>query len=557
MKKMNLLTIAFALLFATCLFAQDGQRTFVEVTPNGVETLTETAEYSICNQSVTPKTTPPGLRWNFPDGGLAWIGNCVAVGNRGTLAISAHELNNESVELLSVFDGNPATAIWTDSSVFGTDMGWMCDSAQTADRHVVMYHVNSPDTSNRIPVVHGYTSSSATPDWTWQYSTTINNATRVSIDRDATVVAVGIMNDNTGNLDLFFLDPATGAVMDTWSHAQAYLRGWDLSADGTTLYFHDGSTVYIFDIATKTVLFTASTSGSFDSHCISGDGTKFAFGGFGSATIWEYVGGSWSSYIQSTGSGNYVSTMDFSDDGSTLGFGVYTYTTGAKSELYVMDIPSKTVTDHIINTSNGAYQDVPKSASISHDGTYFAMGRWGDQMNANPEVQIVEKGHGVVGTIDSRGSCYTVDISWDGQVTVSTGKAVHANVNGNGGDVDCYDLGDEDMNIVGAPKIGTTVNIEVFTGANWFWALLLGSADVPAGFNTYPFGTLYLDPTPPNILFLLPTLVADGTGHGVLPIAIPNDPALVGNIAFTQALFSASGSGFDLSEDYLTFTVLP
>ncbi|MFH2001573.1 MAG: WD40 repeat domain-containing protein [Planctomycetota bacterium] len=558
MKKLNVVTIVICLFFVTGLYAQDGQRSYVKVTPAGVETITEALELSSCGQSSpAPKNTPPGLRWNRADGGLAWIGNCVSVGNRGTQSVAVFELNNESVELYSTFDANPATPIWLDSTLLGTSTGYKCDSAQTADRHVVMYHVDSPDIYNRIPVVHGYTSSSPAPDWTWQYPTTVNYGSNIAIDRDATVVAVAVYNNNTGMLDLFFLDPATGAVMDTYSQALGGLRGWDLSADGTTLYFHDNSTVYIFDIATKTVVFTTATSGSFDSHCISGDGTKFAFGGFGFARVWEYVGGSWSSHNFSTGSGNYVSTMDFSDDGSTLGFGVFTYTTGAKSEFYVADIPTKTVTDHITNISNGAYQDVPKSCSISHDGTYCALGRWGDQMNANPEVQIIEKGRGIVGTIDMRGSAYTVDISWDGQVTVSTGKAIHANVNGNGGDVYCYDLGNEDMNLIGAPRINSNITIDVYTNPNWLYALLLGSADDPSGVAVYPFGTLYLDPTPPNLFMLLPVLNAGPTGQGSLPIFIPNDPMLVGSTPFTQALFSSGGSAFQLSNDYLTVTILP
>ncbi|MFH2000589.1 MAG: hypothetical protein ABIK28_12960 [Planctomycetota bacterium] len=128
---MKQLCLVLALLFATGLYAQVGQRTFVKVTPSGVETITESLE-------------------------------------------------------LSAFGGNHATLTWTDTALLGTDLGFMCDSAQTADRHGAMCHVNSADLSNRIPVVQGYTSAFTTPDWTRQYFTTIDFGKKVSIDRDAT-----------------------------------------------------------------------------------------------------------------------------------------------------------------------------------------------------------------------------------------------------------------------------------------------------------------------------------------------------------------------------------
>jgi hypothetical protein len=484
----------------------------------------------------------------------------VSVGDRGTQVCAVEELNNENIDLFSIFDGNPPTPIWSDNSIFGTSTGYGCSSSSKGDYHVVMYHVDSPDIMNRIPHVNCYQSDSPTPIWTWNYGTTINYGTKVAIDRDATVVAVAIYNNNTAMLDLFFFDPPSGALLDSDSIALGGLRGFDLSADGSTLYYHDGgSTCYIYDIATKTVLFSADTGGSFDGHCISGDGTKFANGSFGKVKIWEFDGTNWLDYTYSLtpSSGRYADEMDFSDDGSTLGFGVTQYSPNyGKTEAHILDIATKTVTASVVNNSNGVYQDTCSAAAISHDGRYFALGRWGDQANANPEVQILENNVGVVGTIDTRGSVFGADISRDGQITVAGGKAIHANISGNGGDVYCYDLGNEDMELVGPPAIGQNVEVKVYTDPNWFFLFILGSVDAPDGFVSGGYGTLYLDITPPNFLALTPTFVADPSGVGSVPAVIPNDPALVGFTLFLQGVFSP-GTGFELSDDYLTMTILP
>jgi hypothetical protein len=550
-------TLFVSILLASGLFAQTLERSFEKVTPSGVETVKEYVYLPLSTQGEASRLfTPPGLAWHYPDGGLKWICYSVSLGNRGTQVCAVMELNNERVELFSLFDRNPPDPIWT---IHAPPTGYICSSSFTGNYHVALYHVNAPDADSIIPHVHGYLSDSDTPIWTWKYPEAVNAGAKVAIDRDATVVAVAVFNDNTGMLDLFFLDPATGAELSTFSQASPGLRGFDLSADGSTLYFHDGaSTCYILDIKTSSIVFSTDTGGSFDSHCISGDGTKFANGSFSKVKIWEKEGMNWKSYTFNLGSGRYGDEMDFSDDGSTLGFGVSQYSPSySKTEAYLLDIPTKTVTAHVVNNSNGVYQDVCSAAAISHDGRYFVLGRWGDQQNANPEAQILENGAGLVGTIDTRGSVFTVDISRDGQVTVAGGKAIHANVSGNGGDVYCYDLGGEDMDLLGAPKIGEKIELNVYTNPNWYILLLQGIADEPDGWATFSFGTLYLNLDRPNTLLIPPTMQADATGKGTLAATVPNDPVIVGLTVYVQSVFSEQGVKFELSEDYLTLTYLP
>lgn len=556
--KICLLLLIFVSVTAISAFPQNmGLRTYVEVDHKGALIQTETRDHPDPTETPLMDLTQPGLKWNHPDNGLNWISRNVSVGDFGTQVFSVAELNNERIDFLSCYDEDPPTPIWQDLTIAGTDTGYMCDSARSRDYHVAMYHVNSPDLMNRVPYVQAYTSSSGTPLWTWNYESTINYGTRVSVDRDATIVAIGIYDNTIAKLELYFLDPDTGAEVGRFTHEQDGLRGWDLSADGSTLYFHDGTTVYIFDIATETIVFTTPTAGSFDSHCISGDGSKFAFGGFGTVKLWEKIGGTWMSYQYGTGSSNYCATMDFSDDGSTLGFATYYYNTSAKNIIYMMDVATKTITTQTTNTSNGALQDLPSCCAISHDGKYFAVGRWGDQLNANPEVQIFENHVGVVGSVNTRGSVFDIDISYDGQVVVSGGKAIHANISGNGGDVDCYDMGHEDLAMYGPPIIGKDVVVEAHTGPQWHYALMLSDSADPDGQHLDPWGTFYLAPFPSSILWVFPMGQTDINGVGSGQFTVCDDPRLVGTTVYFQAIFSEDGVDWELSTDYLTCTLLP
>jgi len=555
MKKIAVTALAL-LVCTSSLVAQDpAGRTYEKVTADGVFTVHEVIPDTHAVGSQAARNSSPGVVWNHPDGGLAWMGRSVSVGDRGTQVCSLHELNNQRVQLFSVVDADPPTPIWTDSTIHGADPV-VVSSSSLGHYHVAMYFLGGN------LHVNGYNSSSVTPLWTWTFSSGIADGGNVAIDRDGTIVAIAAHDSVTPEVHLLFLDPATGTELFTphYSQPSVGLRGFDLSADGSTLYVHDGSTgVDIFDVASQSVTFSTTTNGSFDGHCISGDGTKFAFGGFGSVKIWEYTGGSWSSSTIGTGSGNYADEMDFSDDGSTLGFGVTQYSPSyTKCEGYILDVPTKTVVSHAVWSSSGTYQDACSGASISRDGQYFALSHWGDEFSTNDEVYILERGSDIpVGSIDMPGSPFSVDISADGQVTASGGKAIHANQYGNGGDVFCYDLGDEDLVVQGRPIAGQSIQLDTYGTPGGIYLPYYGTADIPTGIST-PWGLAYFDLTPPHGFTLMYVGNWGGSGNASDTINIPPTPALIGLTAYVQFVSSPNPpGGWSLSKDYVAITILP
>jgi len=198
-------------------------------------------------------------------------------------------------------------------------------------------------------------------------------------------------------------------------------------------------------------------------------------------------------------------------------------------------------------------------AAISRDGAYFALARWGDEFNTNPETNILEYGSNTaVGSIDSRGSVFGVDLAADGQVTVSGSKAVHANSWGNGGDVDCYDLGNEDIVVRGKPSLGTSFDIESHGTGGEYYMPVACTGDVPEGVSS-PYGILYLDVTPPNSYMIVFVQQMPGTGMAVDTFNVPASPGLLGFTRYIQNVYSPNANMIPktLGTDYVTITVLP
>jgi hypothetical protein len=81
------------------------------------------------------------------------------------------------------------------------------------------------------------------------------------------------------------------------------------------------------------------------------------------------------------------------------------------------------------------YQDLPTDVDISADGNWFAVGSWGDQGNQNGEAVVFNRWYPTpYFELNMAGSCFSLDLSSDGEYLLAAGKHVHANVFGNGGD---------------------------------------------------------------------------------------------------------------------------
>lgn len=384
-----------------------------------------------------------GLIWSHPDGGLAWIGNAVSLGNYGSEVFTEYDLNNEAAELFSVYDTNPPTAIWSDSSPLGTDDHHVASAEATNTKVAIhTFNANSPAA---YAVLSKYTTLSPTPDWTYTFSF-VPSGTNCAISRDGQTIVAAVGNGATGNVDVAVFSPASNVPTSYTSvplGSNYGIRGFDLSADGSTLYFASAGnpTAFVFDVATASVVFSTNIGASFDSHAISGDGSVFAFGNFNTMSVWQKSGTTYTNtYTRVLSGANYCALIDISDDSSTIAYGFTFYDHYATVQIEALDVASHSVTMTDVATStNASLQNIVSGMSISADGQRFAVGLWGDGSGPLAEARYYARNQNApLGTVNLPGSVFGIAISADGQRMVSGSKAVHANTFGNGGSIDLF-----------------------------------------------------------------------------------------------------------------------
>jgi len=529
--------------------------TTLEVTPEGAFEHSRYGEILV-DASSSQALTTPGTLWTHGSGGAAWIATAVSIGDVGAQVFAEYDLNNEAAVLLSSFDSNPPTPVWTDNSPLGSEFRQVDSASETATHVVIDQIVLGGDITTRQAVLRKYTSNSGVPDWTFTFVPVINAAGKVAISRDGKTIVAAIMNSNTMGVEIAVFDASSGTPLSYTvlpPESSNSLRGWDLSADGSTLYFTQGTLVHIFDVASTTVVFTTNIGASFDSHAISGDGSIFAYGNFNSMKVWEKSGATYTNTITKTLGGSvYCARIDISDDGSTVAYGWYFFATGLTDQVNALDLGTGVVTmsDQVIGT--GSFQNLLTDISCNADGSRFAVGLWGDQGNQAEEVRIYSSTQNApIQTLNLAGSVFDIDLSADGQRVVAGSKSVHANTFGNGGQIDLVDTGNEDFMVRGTPSVGSSIDFEVHGTAGD--PVFLLSAPLPESPpKLFPgIGTLYVKRS-----LLTVTSIGTVPAGGVLTAshAIANDPALIGRTDYLQVLFLSPRK---LTADWIKVTYLP
>jgi hypothetical protein len=527
----------------------------IEVTPQGAFLREEHGGFQV--DASNQAATAAGALWSHGSGALGWIGSAVSIGNRASQVFTEYDLNSEAAELFSVYDANPPSAIWSDATALATEFREVA-SADATDAHVSIHQVVlNGNLATRQAVVRKYSSSSPVPDWSHTFAPIINAAARVGISRDGQTIATAVMDNNTWQVQVAVFGPGSGTPLSSGSVAVGtnnYLRGFDLSADGSTLYFSAGVTAYVYDLASHTVAFSTNIGSSFDSHAISGDGSVFAFGNFNVLRVWEKSGATYLNTHTVNKAGQvYCAIVDISDDSSTVAAAWYFYATGLSVAVEALDVPSKSITMTQMVTGTGGFQNAVGDVSCSADGERFAVGLWGDQGNVAAELRLYSSNQNApLVTLNTPGSVFSIDLSADGQRVVGGSKAVHANVQGNGGRLDLLDAGGEDFILRGAPSIGSTISVEVHAPPAVTAAVLLtAQAESVPPVVFAGIGTLYIDRT---TLVLSPLGPIAGGGVGSYPLQLANNPLLVGTSIYLQGLTLQPRT---LTQHWVKLTYLP
>jgi hypothetical protein len=476
-------------------------------------------------------------RWQVLDGGAAWIGGAVDIGDNGGTIMTGRYLNSTGLALYGSF---------SDSALFQLPMAGaeapyvaMADRAPVAASLVVVDQgTGSLDFEATLSVFD--TIGSGTPDWTFTFPRTLNYfGGGVALSDAGDLILAWKADPNSGNLLIEAFDRngtsiSSGTLRDG---ASFHARQARLSDDGSRAYFFIGTTAFIWDVATASLIYSHSIGASFDSHAFSGDGKSFAYGSFGVLYVYKEQGGSWNSvHTESFSSGTYAAFLDLNQDGSRLGFQVQHYTPAYDEiEIGMIDLAAHSLmwTDSL--TAPGtSFQLVCSGVELDDAGEFLAGASWGDSLNATPECFAYDQSGLQTAALDLPGSAFSIALSADGEVAIAGSKAVHANTFGNGGALTTFDPDLQLFHLVGVPRGGDVMNFAYLNSppfATMGFSKSLALSSSPLGDFDIDLSNLLTTAT-----FPIPP------GSGVVMFDVPTSPGLIGMAVHIQG-YTSDGLG--------------
>ena len=506
--------------------------------------------------------------WTFPSS----IGvPVVALGDRGNVVFNLTPSSSVRLAVLSSYDTHPPVPAW---SIGSTPPLGLIEVACADEADVlVQSDITQTGPFSNIASLRKYSSGSSTPDWTFDFAPQGAFLIPVfDVSRDGQTI-VGLVQDPTNQDYLFRVFGPTSGIPTSAFTLQ--LAEWgavdlDLSADGSTLAFSptdQGGTApqrtYVVDVATQAV--AAVLDGELPGVFGSQDGGGVSANGDFVTVVREGPSGIGHLVVHQRVAGSYQTALDIgvpppvfprsfaiSEDGSSLAVGWWDPGDKSRVRVAAYDVATGAQTMGRILGTVTSLNNIPTGIAFSADGSRFVVGTWGDGTPATPELAVFSPHQNQpLATFGVAGSVLDVDFSHDGQRIVAgrLPQGKHANSGYTNTFTRLYDLGGQDVGLVGKPSVGAIVTLEVH-GTPGTQALLLASPNLaPAPVPLPGVGTLFVDR-----IGLAITALGTVPPTGVLSTPWTLPTGQVGDTVFYQALtFPPAG----LTADYLGVTLLP
>ncbi|MCW5775413.1 MAG: hypothetical protein KIS87_03065 [Phycisphaeraceae bacterium] len=373
-----------------------------------------------------------GILWTLHD--PISIVESVAVGDTTNESWLAHNLNDKRVSKMTTNGTGVPDFVYSMAAENPSSIG--VASAETASLGVVI----SFPTGGPVNV-RGFTNSGGNvPIWTYTFPAGHNNASKRNVDASANGSVVVAAAYDGANSTVVILNGATGAFVNSFTRT-GFISGLELSDDGSRVLITNGANAELVEVASLATLRSFSVSGAGGFHRLSRDGKVIAAGGF-NIRIDREVGGVWSTAYSGTGSNQWFGWgMAVSGDGKYAIAASHDYVQNYLPNNYrVIDVTTGQViaTDGYIGS--GGFQNSMVGAEANSDGTIFTVASWGDAVNTKPEVRIFDRSLTEIGSIDTIGSPFGLDMTIDGRYVLVGAKSVHANTFGSGGMTYLYEV---------------------------------------------------------------------------------------------------------------------
>ncbi|KAA0213994.1 MAG: hypothetical protein DYG94_03010 [Leptolyngbya sp. PLA3] len=421
------LTTVTVLISVAGLAAAQSTRHVAQTLPEGAGVLVERAALAPVQNDATPRA---GVLWTYND--PVSIPQSVALGDDGDDSWVAHWLNDKRV---SHFDTTgPGTPDFAHSLTAENPDAIGVEAARDRSLMAAIYwRFGVPVAVRAFSEANG-----ATPLWTYNFGASFTNSGQHAVDVNDDGSRIAACAYDGANTKLVLLDD-TGTEIGSAAVA-GYCSGVELSGDGSRILVTAGATARLYAAATMTEIYSLAASGSGGFHRISRDGSAIAAGGFNIRAARE-IAGVWTVVYNGTGSSQWFGWgVALSGDGQTLFTVAHNYIQGyLPNEHRLIDLSTGSQIDSWTYTGVGSLQNSVVGAEANDDGTIFVAASWGDQGNTQPEVRIFDRDLTMIGSVDTFGSPFDVDMSPDGRYVLVGSKGAHANNMGSGGNTYLYE----------------------------------------------------------------------------------------------------------------------
>lgn len=555
----------FGLVCTEALLAQGtsvlARREWVVDGPTSSEILTQYAWMQPGGGYAGLGVNPASLVWAYHSDGT-WIAESLASSGNGTRLLAKHGSVNGHTLLLSGHDANPPTPVWFDTAL-----------SYSSQRDVVapenaQYFLTLEQQSTHLGAGVSYAMLSKYglegPIAEWTYASPIalygtQSLTAVRVSEDGSRIVLAIYDGSASATKLIVLQPDSATpVLEADIPTFGNFRVLALSADGSVAVFGSDARLSFVDVASGLVLFQTNLFGSpqFGALTIDALGQRVAFGTLNHVRVYERLAGGDYSLTQQhpLAPASFARRAALSADGSTLVLGISRQGNSQAMRVMALDLDAQSVLLDVELEGQGTLQNVVSEISVTPSGHRFAIGSWGDESGVVPQVLVYRRDAPLpVLSEYLPGSVLDLQLSPDGFHLAVAAKGVHANVMGGGGAFYLFEVGRIDIDVIGVPRIGSTVQLRqrLRPGALGRMLVADGLADSPVLAPELGEGLLYLDPAS---YVALPEGLAPDVGGLLTPYLIPDDPSLVGTTLYIQ------GHQLDeprLSRNWIPLTILP
>jgi hypothetical protein len=277
------------------------------------------------------------------------------------------------------------------------------------------------------------------PLWTYTFPSPFNmllQAHTLDVSDDGAFVLATAATEGP-RFRIVRLDGATGALLQ-----QATRLTWctwvELSADGNRALLDELARTEIIETEGLSTLFTYQVQGTHNASArLSRDGMVAATGGADDFAAYRDTGDEWVQVYAAHEPFEYIWAVALSGNGDTL-FVASFYTDWLRHTYRVIDLVNGVELARVVEQGSGDFQDAVSRAEMSEDGQVIAVISDGDEVNSHPELEVFDRDLNLIGSLDTPGSPYDMDMTRDGRYIVLGARHAHWEMHGSDGDAFAY-----------------------------------------------------------------------------------------------------------------------